>query len=114
MRPRVLVVDDDSGILFITTKLLGTHFDTIGAEDALVAIWKIDQEPFDVVVSDFEMPGLTGLDLLETLRETNPELAERFILHTGAEGLEDVGVPVLAKPCPTNVMVSAIQAMLSV
>ncbi|WP_336025165.1 response regulator [Halobellus salinisoli] len=55
--------------------------------DPRTAIDRLDSEPIDCLVSDYQMPGMDGLDVLETVRETYPNLP--FILFTG-QGNEQI------------------------
>ncbi|GAA0528637.1 PAS domain S-box protein [Halorubrum aquaticum] len=59
---------------------------TTSATDALDRLSDVDGH-FDCIVSDYDMPGMNGQELLETVRETHPELP--FILFTG-KGSEEI------------------------
>ena len=54
------------------------------AADGLAALEDVD---YDCVISDYELPGMDGLEFLKTVRETDPD--RPFILYTGA-GSEDI------------------------
>jgi len=88
----VLHVDDDPSFAeLVATYLerererLTVHTET-DPRDALDAI-RDDDVTFDCVVSDYEMPGLDGLELLRRVREDAPELP--FVLFTG-KGSEEI------------------------
>ena len=70
----VLVVDDDPSILDMTEDLLteaGFEVTKCGSgEEALVLA---DERDWDVVLSDLQMPGIDGLDLLAGMRERRPD-----------------------------------------
>jgi two-component system phosphate regulon response regulator PhoB len=65
----VLVVDDDTDIRDVVTAMLdavGLHVTPVGsAEDALA---KIQTEPYDLLVLDWNLPNMSGLDLCRTIR----------------------------------------------
>jgi two-component system chemotaxis response regulator CheY len=67
---RFLVVDDFSTMRRIVRNLLKelgfTNVDE--AEDGVVALSKLRSEKFDFVVSDWNMPNMTGIDLLRSIR----------------------------------------------
>jgi len=67
---RFLVVDDFSTMRRIVRNLLKelgfTNVDE--AEDGVVALGKLKSEKFDFVVSDWNMPNMTGIDLLRSIR----------------------------------------------
>jgi HD-like signal output (HDOD) protein len=72
---RILFVDDDPNLLAGLRRMLHSereHWDTsyaIGADEALALMENCD---FDVVISDMQMPGMDGADLLMRVRERNP------------------------------------------
>jgi PAS domain S-box-containing protein len=91
---RVLHVDDDSCLLKITKQCLESeaplHVETaVSVEEALN---KLEKETFDVVVSDYQMPGKDGLDFLKTLRSNGNTIP--FIMFTG-KGTEEVAIKAL-------------------
>jgi PAS domain S-box-containing protein len=81
---RVLHVDDDPDFADLTASFLRKSEPAFAVststrpEDALELV---REEAFDCVVSDHDMPGLTGLELLEEVREVDPDVP--FILFTG-------------------------------
>jgi len=91
---RILLIDDDVALLDIAKIFLqkekGLAIDTsLSAEEALD---KLKRNRFDVIVSDYLMPGMNGIELLKKLKsEGNPT---PFILFTG-RGREDVAIDAL-------------------
>jgi PAS domain S-box-containing protein len=83
---RVLHVDDEQGVRELTAKYLQHESDVIevvtepGAEPALARVEDPD-ERVDCVVSDYDMPGMDGLELLEALRQRGLDVP--FFLFTG-------------------------------
>jgi len=84
---KVLVVDDELGIvesLEILFRGAGYEVETaLGGRAGLEAVGRVKP---DVVVSDIRMPGVTGLELLEHIRQTDPELP--VILMTAQASLQ--------------------------
>ena len=87
---RVLFVDDEPG----AADLAATHVERLLAEVETVTRLRPDEaldvvrgEPIDCVVSDFDMPGHNGLEFLESVRETDPDVP--FVLFTG-KGSEEI------------------------
>ena len=86
--PRILVVDDDRAV----RQVLELHLSRPGydialassAEEALVAL---ADRPVDIVFTDVNMPGMGGLELLRTLKESCPET--RVVVMTGYGSVED-------------------------
>ncbi len=84
---RVLLVDDDSALLDALERILKRSGSTVTkCESAMAASQLIVEGAFDVVLSDIDMPGLSGLDLLRLLRDR--EVSVPLILMTGAPTLE--------------------------
>ncbi len=80
---RILVIDDEQVIRQLVLEILETAgYDVTGAESAERALALLDREEFDLVVSDVVMPGLSGLELLEAVRERRASLP--VVLVTGA------------------------------
>lgn len=67
MSYRILVIDDDKSMHLITKRLLGKEFDLINAKNAQEAIDLLAEEQVNLVLSDIHMPGLSGLEFLESL-----------------------------------------------
>lgn len=96
----VLLVDDDLGVLRAHTaflKRLGYEVVTSENADAAYKLFCTNPESFDVILTDFSMPGKNGLELLQNCRAINPE--QRGVLITGGGyGLAETEFLVLRKP----------------
>ena len=83
-RYRVLLVDDEPGIVDVLRTLLEEGGYTIeSAYDGIQALELIQATPYDLVISDLCMPGLGGEALYERVRNLSPALARRIIFITG-------------------------------
>jgi two-component system, chemotaxis family, chemotaxis protein CheY len=83
----VLVVDDEAAALDLCTRLLErigfTAIDT--AVDGVAAFGKMQERKFGVVISDWNMPEMNGLDLVRRIR-TDEKLARTPFLMTSVDG----------------------------
>ena len=69
----VLVVDDDDVIRATLLELFEENYQCQVAGTAEEALRKLQAQAFDVVLTDISMPGLSGSELLERVRELYPE-----------------------------------------
>jgi len=89
-RIRILHVDDDPLFAESIAEILeraDDRFEVATVGRAEHGIDRIRRQPPDCVVSDYDMPGMNGLEFLKAVRETHPELP--FILFTG-KGTETI------------------------
>ena len=116
---RVLVVEDEPGVrLLIVEVLKDLGYTALEAEDAPTALALLEREPqLDLVVSDVELPGLSGRELVEEIRRQRPGIA--VLLVTGyAEEAMDVqrflgrDMQLLQKPFAIEVLSERIQGLL--
>jgi len=93
---RVLAVDDDPGISELIAEFLPREDDRFAVETALSpaeALDRFELETFDAIISDYQMPGMNGLDFLQTIRdEFGSDIP--FIVFTG-KGREEVAIDAL-------------------
>lgn len=89
-RMKVLVVDDFATMRKIVRNILKQigFEDITEAEDGCVALRLIKSEPVGLVVTDWNMPNMSGLDLLREIRQ-NPQTASLPVLMVTAEGLKE-------------------------
>jgi len=89
-RATVLCVDDDRAFLDLETELLERRADDlepVAATSGEEALRVLDDRDVDCVVSDYDMPGMDGLELLDAARARYPDLP--FVLFTG-KGSEQI------------------------
>jgi response regulator RpfG family c-di-GMP phosphodiesterase len=74
-RKKVLVVDDELSVREILCEGLGAFgFDTVAAPDAGTAYEEVLRGGVDLVLTDIEMPGETGIELLARIKRHDPQL----------------------------------------
>ncbi len=79
---RMLVVDDEPLIGESVRRALVDH-DIDVAHSGADAIMLCDRNHYDLVLCDLMMPGLSGIDVYETVAARRPEQARRFVFMTG-------------------------------
>jgi two-component system NtrC family sensor kinase len=118
----VLVIDDEVWILELAKELLeseGYEVETLVSGEEAVS--RIAQRRFDVILSDWKMPGLNGMHLYEQLLATDSVSAARMIFMTGdvmndvfQEFLKRNGRSYLAKPFAIGDLRAAVANMVTV
>jgi DNA-binding NtrC family response regulator len=90
VRKRILIVDDDPMVLFVfhdTLKDLGDAYEIVTTQSGLKALNEIKDEPFDLVITDLNMPDLNGIELTESIRKTSPDTALVWITAYGCHSV---------------------------
>ena len=83
---KALVVDDEIHIVqVVAIKLRNNGFDVRTAENGAVALEYVKAEKPDIIVTDFQMPVMSGLELIENLR-SNPETSDIPVIMLTARG----------------------------
>lgn len=111
MNRKVLLVDDDVNLLESFRRQLRKKVELTCAEGARAGIEAAARQgPFAVVVSDYNMPGMNGVDMLRVVRHGSPDTVR--VLLTGHADL-DIAIQavnegnifrLLTKPCPPETM----------
>ncbi len=80
----VLVVDDEEWILNLSEALLARQgYDVRTANNGEAALIEVKSQRFDVVICDWKMPGLSGIQFYERLAALDPVAASRMLFMTG-------------------------------
>lgn len=96
---RVLVVDDDQGIRGVMQKLIrSVGCEAEVCESGEEALDLMRAKPFDILLTDFVMPGISGLTLVEEAKRSSPNM--RCVIVSGQPRAADTppSVAWLAKP----------------
>ena len=86
---RILVVDDDQGILDSFEVLLGDRYDLVKAENGYEALRILETNPPQLMFLDIKMPGLDGMDVLRRLQDDQKKVGVVIITATDQEKTED-------------------------
>ncbi|MFQ5977896.1 MAG: PAS domain S-box protein [Candidatus Heimdallarchaeota archaeon] len=93
--PRILLVDDDPNLLVLASEFLkgeDSQFEITPLPSAQDAMQHLEENPCDVIVCDYQLPDMDGLQLLEGLRRAGNTIP--FIMFTG-RGREEVAIRAL-------------------
>ncbi|UNC91978.1 HD domain-containing phosphohydrolase [Candidatus Contubernalis alkaliaceticus] len=117
MKEKILFVDDDQNVLDAYKRQFHRRFKIITAQSGADGISALkEQGPFSVIISDYRMPEMDGIQFLSTARELSPDTV-RIILT----GYADMNAAIdavnrgnifrfLTKPCPSEVFINAVTA----
>jgi DNA-binding NarL/FixJ family response regulator len=101
---RILVVDDNAVMRRTLRNLLETHEDwkvCDEASDGREAVAKFDKEKFDVIVLDFQMPGMNGLDAAKQITARSPSMPILMVtLHNTSQLAEEARKIGIRGICP--------------
>jgi len=121
MGKRILIVDDNVGIAFLLrrslARLTGGH-EIETASSGEEALGKMATESFDLVITDLQMPGMDGLELIKQVQACHP--GTKFVLVTACRSAEveatasRLGLQgYLTKPFMKQQMLATVQAALT-
>ena len=83
-RSSVLVVDDDESLRRITQlQLQEAGHEVLTAANGEEALRLLEEHPVALVITDFKMPGMSGLDLLQAVRKSSPQTSVLMITAFG-------------------------------
>lgn len=115
----ILVVDDEAGIRSLLFDILSSEgFEVTLAKDGVDSLAQMRKRRFDLLITDINMPGVGGLELLKKMKEAGRR--ERVILMSGQPlDLSDLGKEVqpvyrlLQKPFPIQVFLEVVFSALA-
>lgn len=121
MKKTILLIEDNTEILDNTTEILTLEgFDVIGANSGEDGLMMVAQHLPDLVISDIQMPGLNGYEVLENIRSNKATKDIPFIFLTASAQKEDIekgrlsgAHAYLTKPFSIDSLLSAIQNVLT-
>jgi CheY-like chemotaxis protein len=86
---RILVVEDDPEAALFAVHVLANrgHFDVTHTADPAVALQLVVTEHWDLVLTDVQLPGMSGLELLDALRQVAPGLPVAVVTAYAPAGM---------------------------
>jgi two-component system, sensor histidine kinase and response regulator len=113
-KAHVLVVDDEMGPRESLKMILHPYYNVHVADRGARAFEILDQHPVDLVTLDLKMPGLTGINVLEKVKQHDPDIEAIIItgygaLDTAIEGLRLGAFDYISKPFDVNHILSLVR-----
>jgi signal transduction histidine kinase len=86
---KIIIVDDEADVLDLCSRILNADgYQVKTARNGYQAIETAQQEDFDLLLTDIKMPGITGLEIAQTLKESTPDMI--YVAMTGYSTIDMV------------------------
>lgn len=114
-KKKLLVIDDEPVIREGVRRILEScSFQVETFASGYAALERIKQQAFDLVITDLKMPGLSGMEVLKAIKETQPDLPVIFITgYTSVDSAVEVmklgAIDYIAKPFTSEEMLNTVQ-----
>ncbi len=116
---KILIIENDEAMRSLLTDFLVEEgFDTDSVSNGYDALRKLTDQSFDLIITDIQMPGLTGLDILPGIKRLHPDASVIVITAFGNDDLhrrsfEKGAAGYLEKPIPTHKLRTLIHEVVS-
>ena len=114
------LVEDETSLARALAVEIGRVHEVKLVANATEALDVLRAKPFDVILCDVRMPGMSGEALFEIIRRDRPQVAVRFVFMTGVgfganfeRFLSESGRPILEKPFSVEDALSIIRKVVS-
>jgi two-component system, sensor histidine kinase len=113
-KPHILVVDDEMGPRESLKMILHPYYNVHTADRGVQAVEMLKQVPVDLVTVDLKMPGFSGINVLEKVKQHDPDIEAIIItgygsLDTAIEGLRLGAFDYISKPFDVNHILSLVR-----
>jgi DNA-binding NtrC family response regulator len=111
---RILIVDDEEGAREALEVILDERYDVEAVEDGMIALARIREKPFDVVLLDVNMPKVNGLEVLRQIKDHDGSI--EVIMVSAADRAREATVSLktgaydyITKPYEPEVILEAVE-----
>jgi len=117
-KPKLLIVDDDAGQRSLLDSFLRSQgFNTTTADSGEAALKALQTQPFDMMISDVRMPGISGLETLRRARQEHAVLPVLLVtayadIREAVGAMRDGAVNYLTKPIDLDALLASVQSAL--
>jgi len=117
-KKRILMIDDDKHMhRILQLYLRGKDVEVVGVSSGRMALHKLEQEPFDLILTDIQMPGMDGKELIKKIKEKFPSLPILIISAYEEEKFQDEvnslkSIQMVPKPFDQNTILEMIDSFL--
>ena len=116
----ILLIDDDRNLAktlsYGLRKAMGEANSVVSCSTGTEAVMMLATQSFDVVISDYHMPGMSGLELLKKIRQDHSETSLVLITAFGTDTLEEevqqLGFGYITKPFEVPILLQSIHGLI--
>jgi DNA-binding response OmpR family regulator len=94
--PKILVVDDEPPLRELVIVTLGDQYSCDEAVDGDAALERLRREPYDLVILDVMMPGLSGIDVLREMRSDKALKDVPVVVMSAWQSTQDIDAALAA------------------
>lgn len=117
MLEKILIIDDEANVLEALKRELGAKYQVVTAISGMEGLQKNEKEgPFSVVITDYRMPKMNGVQFLIELNKVSPDTVKMLLtgnadMNTAIEAVNEGQVfRFLTKPCSQSLLIKSIDA----
>lgn len=118
---RILIVEDSLGVARALHRALGLHQDGVyrveTCESGELALARLHEREFDLLISDFRLPGIDGLELIRRSQQITPEIRTILVTAFGSPEVEEEARKLtqayIPKPFRLNDIIRVVERVLS-
>lgn len=114
-KQRILLIEDDDDMREFVRQELGTYFEVHTAPDGESGLKQLESERYDLVVTDLMMPGISGIEVIRSIRDNIAISHLPIVLLTAKdsveskiEGMQNGADAYITKPFSTRLLVATI------
>jgi len=117
----ILIVEDEPAIRDVLTRTLSAKgYQVQAVSDGKAGLDKLAKNAYDLIFTDLKMPGMSGIELYESIKKKYPALVKSVVFITGdvmtgdtAKFLNSAGRPYLVKPFDSKDMAGVMEKVLA-
>ncbi len=114
---RILIVDDNKGARESLREILEDDYKVKSAVDGRIALDKINKETYDIILLDFTMPGMNGIETLKKIKEHDKNIDVIMVSATdraseAASAIKSGAYDYITKPFDPEAIITAIQRVM--
>ncbi|MBI5599119.1 MAG: sigma-54-dependent Fis family transcriptional regulator [Deltaproteobacteria bacterium] len=103
VKPRVLIVEDDYSVREVLKELLEPEFSVLAVKDGEKAMEALGADTYALVITDLNLPGMSGMEVVRKLRQVCPETVSIILtgcatVESAVEAMKEGAFDYLTKP----------------